>query len=88
MTEPDLHPFQIDGVGSVPVATLEHLIALKVLSVSEQRPQDQLDLVGLLSQQPDLRIVREALRQITAAGCHREQDLQDKLGLLLKQISV
>jgi hypothetical protein len=81
-------PFQIDGVGEVPVATLEHLIALKVLSVSEQRPQDRLDLVGLLSQQPDLRIVREALLQITDAGCHREQDLQEKLGSLLKQLSV
>ena len=65
--------------GPVPVASLEHLIALKILSVTAERPQDEIDLRGLLARPADLQIVRHALDEIAAAGCAREQDLRAKL---------
>jgi len=69
----------------LPVATVESLIAMKILSASDDRPQDRIDLGHLLDQGPDLDEVRELLHAITRAGCHREQDLLEKLDGFLQE---
>jgi len=75
----------IDGVGTVPVARAEELLALKVLSMTDKRPQDRIDAANLLTVNAriDLAVVRELLGRITARGYHREQDLTAKLEGLL-----
>ena len=62
---------------SVPVARTEHLIALKVLSRSPDRPQDELDLKALLARADSKEIgdAREALRLIHERGFARDRDL-------------
>ena len=59
------------------VATRGHLIALKVLSRSERRPQDDLDLAALLpdAAPADLDVARSGLDLITARGCARDKNL-------------
>jgi predicted nucleotidyltransferase len=62
----------------VKVATVPHLIALKVLSRDDiQRPQDRIDLVKLLEKATaeDLRVARETLKKIRDRGYHRGKDL-------------
>ncbi|MHB8800790.1 MAG: nucleotidyl transferase AbiEii/AbiGii toxin family protein [Thermoanaerobaculia bacterium] len=62
----------------VPVATLGHLVALKVLSRDDRtRPRDAEDLRALLSEATpaDLASARAALERITALGFHRGKDL-------------
>jgi predicted nucleotidyltransferase len=62
----------------VPVATLGHLVALKVLSRDDRtRPRDAEDLRALLSEATpaDVASARAALEQITALGFHRGKDL-------------
>jgi hypothetical protein len=63
---------------SVPVATLGHLIALKVLARDDRtRPHDRVDLGALLGR-ADPRALDEgqrALRLITERGFHRDLDL-------------
>jgi len=75
----------IEGVGSVPVARAEELLALKVLSMTEKRPQDRLDAEALVAMNPGLDVgaVRALLAQIVARGFHRGQDLGAKLDALL-----
>ncbi|HEY8086436.1 MAG TPA: nucleotidyl transferase AbiEii/AbiGii toxin family protein [Polyangiaceae bacterium] len=77
---------EIPGVGSVPVAQAEELLAMKVLSMEERRPQDRIDATKLLELNVtmDLEQVRADLRLIESRGFHRKQDLSGKLeGLLL-----
>jgi hypothetical protein len=41
-------PVIIEGAGAVPVARAEELLALKILSMTERRPQDRIDALSLL----------------------------------------
>jgi len=62
----------------VPVATVAHLIATKVLSRDDDhRPQDHADLIALLrhAREPDIIAARNALRMIEARGFNRGRDL-------------
>lgn len=70
---------------ALPVASAEHLLAMKILSWDHERPQDLLDIRALLQAAPDLVQVRAALRSIEAAGAHRQQDLTRKLHGLLEE---
>jgi hypothetical protein len=75
----------IEGV-VVPIATLAHLIATKVLSRDDKkRPQDRMDLVALLNaaDENDLTAARKALRTIQERGFNRGKDLLTELDSLL-----
>lgn len=78
-------PTDLERIGTLPVATAEDLLSLKVLSMTERRLQDRLDAMSLLSCNPqlDLSRVRDNLALITARGFHRDQDLAQKLDELL-----
>jgi predicted nucleotidyltransferase len=75
----------IDGVGPVLVARAEELLALKVLSMTERRPQDAIDAESLLTTNPalDLQTVRDLLGRITARGFDRGEDLEAKFRSVL-----
>lgn len=63
----------------LPVASIGHLIALKVLSRNDDtRPQDIIDLRNLLQEatDDDLAVAEEALALITERGYHRDKDLR------------
>ena len=79
-------PVALPGAGPIPVARAEELLAMKVLSMTEQRLQDRLDARQLLAHNPrlDLEAVRQNLRTITDRGFSREQDLEKKLDSLLE----
>ena len=75
----------IEGL-TLPVASLAHLIATKVLARDDaRRPQDHADLVALLAEADaaDLEAAREALRTIHSRGAHRGKDLLADLEALL-----
>jgi hypothetical protein len=78
-------PVTIEGAGTIPVARAEELLALKVLSMAEARPQDRIDACGLLAANPtlDLAIVRNLLGLIEQRGYGRGQGLAAKLDALL-----
>jgi hypothetical protein len=62
----------------LPVATVGHLLALKTLSMDdEKRPQDRLDIAALLrvATAEDLRVAEQALSLITERCCNRGRDL-------------
>jgi Nucleotidyl transferase AbiEii toxin, Type IV TA system len=67
----------------LPVATLSHLLALKVLA---GRTKDQMDARSLLrfARQGDVERAREALRLIDRRGFHRGKDLLGDFQALLK----
>jgi hypothetical protein len=70
----------------VPVATSEHLLAMKVLSMRDARLQDRLDARGLLAIGPvDLGQVRRLLSLIEARGFARGQDFGAKLDALIAE---
>lgn len=81
-------PVALDGIGDIPVATAVDLVALKVLSMTERRPQDMMDARGILLATPALDVarVRQRLELITSRGYHREQDLAAKLEGLLANL--
>jgi len=63
---------------AIPVASLAHLIALKVLARDDRtRPQDRVDLAALLARADpqSLRAARAALVLVTERGFHRGRDL-------------
>jgi predicted nucleotidyltransferase len=67
----------LEGI-EVPVATVGHLIALKVLSRDDvKRPQDLVDLRALLNaaSDSDLGLARRSLALISARGYGRGRDL-------------
>jgi hypothetical protein len=74
-----------EGIGEVPVARAEDLLAMKVLSARDGRPRGYEDARSLLLVNPDLdlAIVRERLKLIADRGYARNQDLLAKLGALL-----
>lgn len=66
----------------VPIARAEHLLAMKVLSMRDERLQDRIDALGLLSTGLDLGEVRRCLDLIDERGYARGQDLRAKLDAL------
>lgn len=64
-----------------PVARSGHLIALKVLACDARRPQDLMDLSGLLASadEAELQLAREALELVHARGFDRGKNLQAEL---------
>ncbi|HSU38104.1 MAG TPA: nucleotidyl transferase AbiEii/AbiGii toxin family protein [Polyangiaceae bacterium] len=76
------------SAGPVPVANAEELLAMKVLSMTDTRLQDRIDAQRLLQFTPELDVgrVREHLARITARGYAREQDLEAKLELVLRDV--
>ena len=81
-------PVEIEGVGPIPVARAEDLLAMKILSAAPRRQRDWDDARGLVEINPDLDLVlvRERLRLITTRGYARKQDLLAKLDKLLDEI--
>ena len=75
----------VDGGGEVRVARAEELLAMKVLSMTEQRLKDRIDAVNLIAFNPDLDLgaVRANLRLVAGRGYDRGQDLAGKLEDLL-----
>lgn len=62
---------------TVKVATAADLVVLKLLAVTEDRPQDEQDLRALLPllTEPELAAAREAAREVAARGFSRGRDL-------------
>ena len=59
----------------VPIATLGHLLALKALAMDDAaRPQDRIDILGLLKHADEQEIARaqEAIALLTARGFKRK----------------
>jgi hypothetical protein len=79
----------LPSVGALPIARAEELLALKVLSMSDERLQDRIDARGLLRVNVDLDLdcVRDNLRLIGERGYARRQDLLSKLATLLENAS-
>jgi len=75
----------LSGVGKLPVARSEELLAMKILSMSDRRLQDQIDAQNLVLYGDDLDFtaVKDNLDRITARGFHRGQDLHAKLERIL-----
>jgi len=70
----------------LPVATVGHLIALKLLAAdSRTRPQDQVDLQALVavSDPADVAVAEEAVAMIEARGDQRGRDLVGALAALV-----
>ncbi len=65
----------------LPIASIGHLIAMKLLSDSPERLQDRLDLQYLLSRATpeDLRLAADAVSMIEARGFNRGRDLRGAL---------
>lgn len=62
----------------VPVATIGHLLALKILAMDDvRRPQDRADILALLeyADAEELHRAQESVELITARGFHRAKDL-------------
>lgn len=77
---------EVAGVGSIPVASAEELVAMKILSMTEARLQDRIDVQNLLEFVADIDIdrIRDDLARITERGFHREQDLAAKFASMLR----
>lgn len=78
-------PVGFPEIGDIPVARPEELLAMKILSMTDDRPQDRMDARNLLAFNTtlDLNAVRDNLHRITERRCDRGQDLQRKLDALL-----
>ena len=78
----------VGTAGVVPVASAEELLAMKILSMTDARLQDRIDAQRLLQFTPALDIsrVREHLARITERGYAREQDLDAKLAIVLRDV--
>jgi predicted nucleotidyltransferase len=70
----------VPGV-SVPLARTGHLLALKILSHSETRPQDAIDIKMLLdvADEADVDLARSAVALIENRGFNRGSDLSSAL---------
>ena len=62
---------------TAPLPAIGHMIALKLLSQDERRPQDSMDLHALVGAATDLQLdqARKAIALITARAFHRGRDL-------------
>jgi hypothetical protein len=76
---------RLGAVGELPIARAEELLAMKILSMTEERLQDRIDAQRLLACNPELDLVaaRANLELIRKRGFDRGQDLEDKLASLL-----
>jgi hypothetical protein len=66
----------------VPVATLGDLLALKILAMDDTtRPQDRIDILGLLEQADEQEMARalDSIALITARGFNRGKNLSERL---------
>ncbi len=81
-------PIDLGSAGTVPVASAEELLAMKILSMTDSRLQDRIDAQRLLQFTPelDVSLVRELLARITERGYSREQNLEDKLAAVLREV--
>jgi hypothetical protein len=79
---------EFKGIGAIPVARAEDLLAMKVLSAREGRARDWDDARGLLKENPklDLALVRARLSLITTRGFARKENLSAKLEKLLAEL--
>jgi hypothetical protein len=70
---------------TVPVASVGHLIALKLLSRDARRPQDDADIRALLqvADTAELQRAAEAAELITRRQAHRDRDLLSGLSQLV-----
>jgi hypothetical protein len=90
--EPDIAEhavaLEVPGVGLLPVAVREDLIATKILSMAPRRLQDRLDLqhLLLLGDTVDLTRVRSNLALISSRGFDRGEALEDKLLAVLNDL--
>jgi len=80
-------PMRIQDVGELPIARAEELLAMKVLSMSQQRRQDLTDAVNLVlcNRNLDLTAVQENIAHIIERGFHRSEDLFAKLDMVLSE---
>jgi hypothetical protein len=79
-------PVEILSGLRIPVATVGHLLALKLLSRDDRtRPQDRVDLAQLLraARRSDLDAARQAVTLIQARGFQRGRDLPNDLERLI-----
>jgi predicted nucleotidyltransferase len=77
----------LDGL-EIPVASVGHIIAMKVLARDDRRrPQDRLDLQALLERasSSDLEQARAALELVTARGYARGRALREELASALEE---
>lgn len=77
----DAEPIDIAPGFTVPVAQAGHLVAMKVLALAPDRPQDGLDLRGLVSQLTPEERTRaiQAVARIEALGANRGKALGAEL---------
>lgn len=70
----------LPGIGRLPVARSEELLAMKILSMSSRRLQDQIDARNLIlfTENLDIQSVKDNLDRIIARGFHRAEDLHAK----------
>jgi hypothetical protein len=76
---------RLSAAGEVPVARAEELLAMKVLSMTDQRLLDRLDAQRLLACNADLDLAatRSDLELIRSRGFDRGEDLEMKLASLV-----
>jgi hypothetical protein len=74
---------ELPTVGEIPVALAEHLLCMKVLSMTERRLKDRMDALALLEHNPGLDLVRRLLALVAARGFDRGEPLGEKLEGLL-----
>ena len=75
-------PLEVLPGVSVPVATLGHLLAMKLLAMDDViRPQDRIDILAMLefADAEELARAHEAIDLITARGYDRSKNLRERL---------
>jgi hypothetical protein len=78
----------LPGIGAIPVARAEELLAMKVLSMRDARLQDRLDAHRLVElADVDMMAVRADLALIRERGFDRGQDLEAKLASVLEAVA-
>jgi predicted nucleotidyltransferase len=77
--------FVIAGIGAIRVARIGHLIAMKLLSESDDRPNDRADLRGLacVATKAELEAARHAVHLIQTRGFQRGRNLPTALERLV-----
>jgi len=81
-------PVEVFEQVTVRVARTGHLLALKLLSRSESRPQDEVDLAALLraADLGDRALAQTSVAQIQGRGFNRDRDLEESLNQLFDSV--